>query len=94
MIGAIFTDFDFSSLLTGEIFALGLRRKEFLVLFISILILFLADFYGRDSSVGGRISSLPLPVRWAIYLAAISAIWIFGTYGFGFDAQAFIYGGF
>ncbi|MBO7704034.1 MAG: hypothetical protein J6S26_06300, partial [Solobacterium sp.] len=33
-------------------------------------------------------------VRYACYLAVILLILVFGTYGFGYDAQAFIYGGF
>ena len=35
-----------------------------------------------------------LPVRWAVYILAILAIWVFGSYGYGFDANDFIYGGF
>lgn len=35
-----------------------------------------------------------LVVRWGIYLCAIWSIWIMGTYGFGFNAADFIYGGF
>ena len=32
--------------------------------------------------------------RWLVYLGVVFVIVIFGTYGFGFDAQDFIYGGF
>lgn len=33
-------------------------------------------------------------MRWAISILLIICIMLFGTYGFGFDAQDFIYGGF
>ena len=42
------------------------------------------DFYQRQ----------PVYVRWAVYLAAIFGIMTYGVYGMGYDAQAFIYGGF
>ena len=35
-----------------------------------------------------------LIVRWAVCIGAILIIMIYGTYGFGYDAKAFIYGGF
>ena len=35
-----------------------------------------------------------LPVRWCIYIGIILYILVFGTYGYGYSAQAFIYGGF
>jgi hypothetical protein len=32
-----------------------------------------------------------LPVRWAVYLAGVLAVLIFGIYGPGYDARAFAY---
>ena len=40
------------------------------------------------------IDALPLPARWAIYLAGFAAVLLFGVYGPGYDAAAFIYRGF
>lgn len=37
---------------------------------------------------------LHLPVRWVLYLGAVTVIMVFGTYGWGYDANDFIYGGF
>ena len=37
------------------------------------------------------IDKLPLPARWAIYLAGFAAVLVFGVYGPGYDAAAFIY---
>ena len=82
-------------LFDDSLFRLGLGWKECVVLMISIGILFwisklqesgivLRDWFSRQNTA----------LRWTIYLVAIWTIWIFGSYGFGFDAQSFIYGGF
>ena len=42
------------------------------------------DVFNRQNTV----------IRWSIYLLAIWGIWILGSYGFGFDSNDFIYGGF
>jgi len=78
-----------------SIFGLGLSWKELLVLNICLVILF---FVSKKQEQGiefrERILGYNLIVRWIIYISAILFIMIFGTYGFGFDPQAFIYGGF
>ncbi|MBO6149297.1 MAG: MBOAT family protein [Lachnospiraceae bacterium] len=51
-----------------------------------------ADEKGMD--IRDRILEFNILIRWAIYIAAILFILIFGTYGYGFDSQAFIYGRF
>ena len=38
--------------------------------------------------------SKPWKIRYALYTVMMLVLLIFGTYGFGFDAGAFIYGGF
>lgn len=79
----------------NSIYRLGLDQKEFEVLIIAILILLfvslqqekgiqIRDWFNRQNFV----------VRWIIYLLVIWSIWIFGTYGFGFNSADFIYGGF
>lgn len=82
-------------LFDDSLFRLGLNWKECVVLVMSIGALFwiskvqesgivIRDWFSRQNTA----------VRWIIYLASIWTIWIFGSYGFGFDAQSFIYGGF
>ena len=90
MFGRLFAGGPSVSLLT-----LGLDGKDWAVLLISAAVLRAASLLQeRGIRLRERISAWPLPLRWALYLAGIAAIWVFGTYGFGFDAQAFIYGGF
>jgi quinol-cytochrome oxidoreductase complex cytochrome b subunit len=83
-------------LLSDEgIFALGLEWKEILVLILAIYILWLVDkAHECKMSISDRVIDMKLPVRWGIYIVAIIAIMVLGTYGYGYSAQDFIYGGF
>ncbi|WP_029320785.1 MBOAT family O-acyltransferase [Butyrivibrio sp. AE3004] len=91
----MFTDFNPWVLFNDRIFTLGLHWKEIVVLIISVFILIKVGQYQElGKSVGDKIYRQPLLIRWGIYIAAIVGIMLLGTYGFGFDAQDFIYGGF
>lgn len=81
--------------LDDSLLSLGLDWKEWCVLAGSVMLLFFVSFLQEK---GVRIREMILEksiyYRWIISIAAILAIMIWGTYGFGFDAQDFIYGGF
>jgi D-alanyl-lipoteichoic acid acyltransferase DltB (MBOAT superfamily) len=95
MIKHMFSDFNPWILFDDRIFTLGLEWKEVLVLLIAICILWwVGKFHERGISVSDKIIGMKLPLRWAVYIVAIIGIIIFGTYGYGFNAQDFIYGGF
>lgn len=73
----------------------ALDWKEWMVLAVSVLILFVVSLkQERGVSFSNLIFRQPVYVRWAVYLAAIFGIMTYGVYGMGYDAQAFIYGGF
>lgn len=73
----------------------GCGWKEWCVLAGSLLILAVVERkQERGECVRDSIQGLPLYIRWLIYIGAITGIMVFGTYGFGFDAQDFIYRGF
>lgn len=79
----------------NSLFNLGLELKEFVVLIISIGILFTVERrQERGTLLRDNILGYPLIIRWFLYILAIISIMIFGTYGYGYDAQSFIYGGF
>lgn len=79
----------------NSLFRLGLSQKEWKVLFVAIIVLFTVSFLQEKGiKIREWFANQNLLARWAIYLCAIWSIWIFGTYGFGFNAQDFIYGGF
>lgn len=78
-----------------SLFTMGLEWKEWVALGISVLILFVVSIKQEQGvSFSELIFRQPLYLRWMLYLAAIFGIMTFGGYGQGYDAQAFIYGGF
>ena len=95
MIKSMILDLNPWILFDDSLFRLGLSWKECIVLLGSILVLYLVS---RKQENGVRIrdyiASQNVVVRWLIYLVAVWVIWIFGTYGYGFAAKDFIYGGF
>ena len=95
MIGSIFTDFNPWIFSGTYLFNLGLGQNEWIVLLLSILLLcFVSRKQERRVDVGSDISSANIIARYTFYIATIVTILIFGTYGYGFDSQDFIYGGF
>ena len=57
-------------------------------------LLFVISYVQTKLSVSGWILRQHVIVRWSIYIGAVLAVMVFGTYGFGYDAKDFIYGGF
>lgn len=94
MIGSIFTVHNPWIFFDDSIFALGLSWKEFMILLGSICVLAISSTLQEKLCIRDKIIVQPLIIRWTIYLTAIVLIYVFGTYGFGFNAQDFIYGGF
>lgn len=94
MVSSIFTVYNPWILFNDAIFKLGLSWKEWVVLLISIGVLIKVSLAQEKGGVSDWILSKPLIVRWGIYIVAILVIFVYGTYGFGFKAQDFIYGGF
>lgn len=79
----------------GSLLRLGLNGKEWFMLFLSVLTLFLADcLQEKGCCIRDGILEKAVYVRWALYIAAILGIMIFGVYGYGYQTQDFIYGGF
>ena len=95
MIRSLFTFRNPWILFDNSIFRLGLNQKECEVLGLSLLLLlFVSILQERGIVLRNWFVRQCLPVRWSIYLCAVCGIWVLGTYGFGFDANDFIYGGF
>ena len=79
-------------LVDGSLYSLGLGRVDFWITVSAIFVLFLVDLqHERGVHLRELILRQPLPVRWAVYFAALTAILLFGVYGPGYDAAAFIY---
>ena len=79
----------------NELFTLGLDVREFAVLLFAVGALALAGHLQENGILSmDWFVRQHLVVRWGILFGIILAFWIFGTYGWGYDPRAFIYGGF
>lgn len=76
----------------GTFYNLGLDEKDFRFMLFSIGILFITDILKeRNIRLRETIARQNIICRWAIYYTAIFSLIIFGMYGTGYDASAFIY---
>lgn len=82
-------------LFDDSLFSLGLNWKEWILLAASIAILaFVEHRQENGEHIGDSILKMHLYLRGMFYLVVILSTIIFGTYGFGFNAEDFIYRGF
>ncbi len=83
-------------IMTNDAFySLGLGWKEFHVLLFCIIVLVMVSIaQEKGVNIRDRILDMNIIFRWGILIATIIFIMIFGTYGYGYDSQSFIYGGF
>ena len=79
----------------GQIFEYGVSRRGMIVLLFSTLILLTVGIL-QESGVKIRetLAKQNLLFRWGIILGLMLIILVFGIYGPGYDAKAFIYGGY
>lgn len=79
--------------LRGEaLYTIGLAKPHFQVLLWALLVLLIGDILKeRLGEVRPYLTRLPLPVRWAAYLAGLFAVLLFGMYGPGYSEAQFIY---
>lgn len=95
MIGSISTVHNKWILTDDSLFALGLSNKEWIVLLVSVAILYrVSKKQEQGEKIADKLIGLPLLLRWAFLLIVFFGIMTFGTYGMGYDAKDFIYGGF
>lgn len=95
MLKSMFSTFNPWIFFNGSIYTLGLVAREWGVLVISIGVLIFVNKKQEDGIVWrDSFEQAPLIVRWSIYIGIIVTIWVIGSYGYGYDAKDFIYGGF
>ena len=70
----------------------GLSAGNWAVLLAGLVILLTAEILQeRGSSIHRRVSALPLPLRWLLYLALFWTVIMLGIYGVDYDTSGFIY---
>ena len=72
--------------------SVGLDRRELLVAFVALVILFAVDVLGQRYDLKEQYLHAPRLVRWMILWALLFGCLIFGCYGAGYNAQDFLYG--
>lgn len=92
MIKSIFTVYNPWILFNDSLYNLGLDRKSFNLMIISIIILIIADFVKwKGKSIRKWICRQEIWFRWFFYIGAIFTVLIFGIWGPQFSESAFIY---
>lgn len=88
----IFTNFAVRKLIDGSLLKLGIDGPRFGVTIAAIVFLaYVSSCQEQGVRIRHWIAQRPLLLRWVIYLAAIFAVLIFGAYGPGYNAAAFVY---
>ena len=73
---------------------LGLSFAEWGLLAAAVLCFAIIQHFNQTRDLEGELLQKPWAFRYAVYTVLMLVLLVFGTYGFGFDAGAFIYGGF
>ena len=82
------------TLTDGTLLRCGLDKADWTVLILSAAVLGIVEHVQKRMVIRDRFQKQNTAVRWAVYFLAIWGIWLLGSYGYGFDASDFIYGGF
>ena len=86
------TSFQMWTLFDGSVFEVSLSRPEFGVLMIALMIVFAVDVLKyRKFNIQGWIEQQHVVFRWVLYYAVLFAVILFGIYGSGYSASAFVY---
>lgn len=92
ILGSMFRADNIWVLFDDSLFALGLDWKNFLVMLLSIALLLFADYLKYKGIVVRKaLGRQELWFRWLVLISGIVGILVFGIWGSGYDASAFIY---
>lgn len=81
----IFTDFSLSSFINGKVFKLGLDRHDFLIIAITLIILFVFSLLKeKNVNIREAVAKKNIVLRWSLYYLLIFYLLIFGAYGTGY----------
>ncbi|MBQ3508197.1 MAG: hypothetical protein IJA91_06575, partial [Clostridia bacterium] len=90
--GSMFYDFShWGDILDGSVMdKLGLTLPVWVLVGLATVLIFFVSHAGKKTSVADRLADRP--VLWTLACLGLAlAVLIFGSYGIGFDAGAFIY---
>ena len=88
MVLSVFTTFNYGAFF-GEVASLGLTVTDWIVMAAATLLLWGYDW--KRTAIGEKIHGMSPAARTAVACALGLAVLVFGMYGIGFNASAFIY---
>lgn len=88
MVGSVFTNFSLGHMLQNGLAPLGLTVGDYVVAALGVGVMIMAGVVLRRRGKGPIQNVVP---RYAVYVALLFAVLIFGVYGIGYDANQFIY---
>ena len=91
MLWSALTVFNPQILTNGAVFAMGLDKKDFLVLAAGIVLLFAVNYLQQKGSVREKLERCPFWIRYPVYILAVLSVLVLGVYGPGFDQSQFLY---
>ncbi len=92
MLKQSFTDFHLSALGNGGLLHLGLSNRALLLIGLCLLLLLAVGILQEKGyRLREQVDKWPVPVQFALELAAIFSVLLFGVYGPGYNAADFIY---
>lgn len=87
----ILLDFKPSVFIDGSLFELGINRLNFIVVLVSIFVLWAVGMMQEHFHIREELAKCNLLFRWMIYILALVVVLVFGIYGSGYDAGSFVY---
>lgn len=94
MLGKVFTDFGISRF-AEDYATLGLEYYDWIIVGVGVVMVSIVSYFNEKGiSVRDKISSMALPVRWALLYAGILVVVFLGAYGLGYTTVDMIYAGY
>ena len=79
------TEFSLTTLRDGTIFSLGLDKKDCLVVFLTLVVVFVVEvLQERGHHIRKELSQRSVAVQWLVGYGLILGIVVFGAYGIGY----------
>ena len=88
--GSMFTDFNWGTMLGGDILKLGLELKDYVIIAVAVCIVAIVSKISQKRDVREWLCG-KTTLSWALAGALLIIVIMFGAYGIGYDASQFIY---
>lgn len=95
MFSSMITKFSFASFTDGSVFLLGMGRKDFGIVAVTLILVFTVSILReRGTDVRQSIARWPVVPRWVVWIGLILFVVVFGAYGSGYEPMDPMYANF